>query len=55
VNAGLRNAAAEPPNIGWIQRFAEQLARVLREQLQRLAAVQHGPFDGIGHATGHDM
>ena len=52
-DAGLRNAAAEPPNIDWIDRFAEQLARVLGEQLQRLAAVQQRPFDGIGHATGH--
>ena len=46
-DAGLLDAAAEPADVGRIERLADQLARVLREDLQRFAAMQHRPFDGV--------
>ncbi len=44
---------AEEPHVGRVERLAAPLARVLGEDLERLAAVHHRAIDGLRDAAGH--
>ena len=52
-DAGLFDPPAERADVGRIERLAAQLAGILAEDLQRFAAVEHRPLDGVRDATGH--
>ena len=52
-DAGLVDAPAEGADVRRVERLAAQLAGVLAEDLQRLAAVEHGALDGVRDAAGH--
>ena len=52
-DTGLLDPLAEEPHLGRVERLPAPLARVLGEDLERLAAVHHRAIDGLRDTAGH--